>query len=206
MSDGVWSDKESPAALFVDYDNTLSGLCDVAAEQFARWPSRWLAWLEELLRKADGPCGSSPLLIRKCFLNPCNTRIGGDRGPLVATARKFLVRAGFSVIDCPSLTGQGKNGADIRMTMEALDAVRHETRFARFVIMSGDSDFTSVLLRLRELNRRTLVITSRPIAQAYRGAADQVIDLEQFAAEGLRVPGGFRLCEFTSKAEAAIRA
>jgi uncharacterized LabA/DUF88 family protein len=52
------------------------------------------------------------------------------------------------VIDCPPLTSQNKNGADIRMVMDILDALNHQTRFNEFILLSSDADFTPLLTRL----------------------------------------------------------
>jgi uncharacterized LabA/DUF88 family protein len=79
-------------------------------------------------------------------------------------------------MDCPPITGQGKNSADIRLVIDALDLLRHTTRFDEFIIMSGDADFVPLLVHLREHERQTMIAFAGQIASAYRGTADAVID------------------------------
>src|SRR5262249_41752584 len=101
--------------------------------------------------------------------------------------RAYFTRCAFSVVDCPPMTGYGKNSTDIHMVMDILDALKHETRFDEFIILSGDSDFTPVLLRLRMHDRRTVILTSGPVAQAYKAAADLVVSAVAFIEDGLRI-------------------
>ena len=56
--------------------------------------------------------------------------------------RHHFLRAGFEVVDCPPLTAQLKNSADIRMVMDVRDILTHDTYFDEFVILSADADFT----------------------------------------------------------------
>jgi hypothetical protein len=170
-------------ALFVDFDNIFLGLRETsreAAEAFATRPHQWLKWIENGMpdRKADhtGP-KESRVLIRRCYLNP------GTFGKY----RVWFTRAGFSVVDCPPLTSQGKNSADIMMVMDMMDALRHETRFDRFVIMSADADFTPVLQRLRAHDRRTAVLVSGQAALAYRASCDRVITEDAFIEHALEI-------------------
>jgi hypothetical protein len=172
-------------ALFVDFDNIYLGLRETsreAAEAFATRPNSWLRWIEQgmpLDPQADrsGP-RESRVLIRRCYLNP--DTFGKYRG--------WFTHSGFTVVDCPSLTSRGKNSSDIVMVMDILDALRHETRFDRFVIMSADADFTPVLQRLRAHDRRTAVLVSGQAAPAYRAACDRLITEDQFIDFALDLP------------------
>src|SRR5438477_4271946 len=146
------------AALFVDFDNIYLSLQKAdrrAAERFARQPDRWLRWLAagahavQSRGEAGGQGDPRNVLLRRCYLTP--NRFGDYR--------PFFTRAGFIVVDCPPLTGMGKNSADIVMVMDILDALEHQTRFEEFLVFSGDADFTPVLLRLRMHDRRTAVLT-----------------------------------------------
>ena len=171
------------AALFVDFDNIYIGLRKIhpkAAEKFATDPKRWLAWLEKgmLGQEREVAIGlPRRILLRLCYLNP-------------ETFREFrpdFTRSAFRVVDCPPLTGQNKNSTDIHMVMDILDAMRHDTRFEEFIILSGDSDFTPVLLRLRNHDRRTMILTAGPAATAYKAAADHVIGVDAFVENGLGI-------------------
>lgn len=176
------SDRVRRCALFVDFDNVYIGLREQerqAAEVFATSPRRWLRWLE-CGNPARGEWDDTTervrsILVRRCYMNPAT----GHR------YRANFTKAGFSVIDCPSLTSQGKNAADIRMVMDVLDTLEHETRFDEFVILSADSDFTPVLLRLRNHDRRTTILAVGKVALAYTAAADLLLSEETLIEDGL---------------------
>jgi uncharacterized LabA/DUF88 family protein len=159
-------------ALMLDFDNIFSGLSrldDASAKQFASHPETWLARFAEGEDRRQGhsaPKGRS-ILARYCYMNPYGP--GGRH-------RHSLLAAGFRVMDCPPITGQGKNSADIRLVIDSLDLLHHPTHFDEFVIMSGDSDFLPLLVHLREHERRTMVVFAGQIASAYRGTADAVVD------------------------------
>jgi uncharacterized LabA/DUF88 family protein len=161
------------ATLVVDFDNLYSRLSErdpAAAEAFASRPERWLHWLED--RSGEG---GRRILRRLVYLNPA----------VYGRYRSKLVSAGCEVVDCPSLTGLGKNAADIRMCMDILDALDHPTGYEEFLILSGDSDFTPVLLRLRAHDRRTSILPLGISSPAYRAAADHVIDGETFIDQAI---------------------
>ncbi len=156
------------SALFVDFDNIYSGLASLdraAATRFATDPGRWLGWLEYAIQRTDDLVGGEParrILLRHCYLNP----------QVFAEFRTGFQRAAFRVIDCPPLTRQAKTSTDIHMVMDVLDALGHATHYDEFIILSGDADFTPVLLRLRAHDRRTIVLAVGPAAIAYTNAAD----------------------------------
>ena len=86
------------AAMFVDFDNVYTGLMALdpaAAKRFAEDPKHWTEAL------AVGGAGeeSRRFLIRNCYLNPV----------IYSKYRPYWTRAGFRVIDCPSLTQRGKS-------------------------------------------------------------------------------------------------
>ena len=158
-------------ALFVDFDNVYLGLKrldPVAAEAFATSPGVWLSALESGLDE-DGDF-SRRFLVRSCYLNPS----------AFSHFRPNFTRAGFSVVDCPSLTQQGKSSADINLVLDAVDALAATTRYDEFVILSADADFTPLVLRCRAADRRVTVITAGPAASAYRSVADTVVTADQF--------------------------
>lgn len=176
------------SALFVDFDNIYLGLRDIdpnAAEVFATEPGRWLAWLEKGMPAPDQTNGAAQLrrsiLVRRCYLNPTGA---------LGRYRPHFTRSAFSVIDCPPLTAQAKNSADIHMVMDVLDTLEHRTHFDEFIILSGDSDFTPVLLRLRAHDRRTLILNLGLAAEAYKAASTQAISADAFLEDGLGVSAG----------------
>src|SRR3954470_4848273 len=64
--------------------------------------------------------------------------------------------AAFEMIEIPHLRQSGKNSADIRMVVDALDLCYTKAHVDTFVIISGDSDFSPLVSKLRE-NAKTVV-------------------------------------------------
>jgi hypothetical protein len=171
------------AALFVDFDNIYLGLQREdpnAAEQFATDPGHWLKWLQEKLplEHMDGEgLTRRKILLRRCYLNPSQ----------FGRFRPYFTRSAFEVVDCPPLTSGGKTSADIQMVMDILDALGHATYFEEFIILSGDADFTPVLLRLSKHDRRSDVLAVGPASVAYKAACDLLIDQDTFLEEAIGV-------------------
>ncbi|HVR10594.1 MAG TPA: NYN domain-containing protein [Thermoanaerobaculia bacterium] len=169
------------SALFVDFDNIYLGLQNEdprAAEQFATHPGRWLRWLQEDLPN-DSRAGRK-ILSRRCYLNPSQ----------FSRFRPYFIRSAFEVVDCPPLTRGGKTSADIQMVMDIMDALGHVTRFEEFIILSGDADFTPVLLRLSRYDRRSVVLAAGPASAAYKAACDVLIDQDTFLEEAIGIGEG----------------
>lgn len=187
MNDGLVYQAPIKTALFVDFDNiylSLDKLDPLAADYFATDPARWLAWIEAGMpaREEDPAISFQPrsILIRRCYLNPRT----------FFRFRPYFVQTAFSVIDCPSLTQKGKNSADIHMVMDIIDSLEHKTHFDEFIILSGDADFTPVLLKLRAHARRTAILTIGSAPQAYKAASDRVISGDEFIEEALQMSEG----------------
>lgn len=181
---------ETRAALYLDFDNVFAALAawdEWAAWRFAAEPQRWIAWLAA---GADRGGPARRLLVRRCYLNPAGwtePEPGGGLAQWLGQPRLYysrfraeFVRAGFQVVDCPRLA-RLKNGADILMALDIADALAHPARYEEVIILSGDSDFTPLLHRLRAHDRRTLLVAQPASAQALRAAADAVIALDAFA-------------------------
>jgi len=64
--------------------------------------------------------------------------------------------ASFELIEIPHLRQSGKNSADIRMVVDALDLCYTKSHVDTFVIISGDSDFSPLVSKLRENNKRVI--------------------------------------------------
>nr|BFE61382.1 NYN domain-containing protein [Dactylosporangium thailandense] len=172
-------------AFFLDFDNVFSGLFKLDPEvavQFASEPGVWLQRLATTLT-AEAP---RRWLILRCYLNPAgwvNTRdAAGEPNRLYFSRfRPSFVRAGFEVIDCPRYNAT-KNAADIRIVVDAVDALADDTRYEEFVIASGDSDMTPLLQRLRRADRRTMIVSPADAAEAFTSIADQLLDSQQLIA------------------------
>jgi hypothetical protein len=70
--------------------------------------------------------------------------------------KKALHEAGFELIDIPARAWSGKNAADIKLVVDALDLCHQAPAIDTFVIVSGDSDFTPLVARLRQHHRRVI--------------------------------------------------
>lgn len=70
--------------------------------------------------------------------------------------KRDLHQAAFELIEIPHVSQSGKNSADIRMVVDALDLCYTKQHLDTFVILSGDSDFSPLVSKLRE-NAKTVV-------------------------------------------------
>lgn len=176
------------SALYIDFDNFFGGLISAdprAALVVAQNPAVWL----ERLRSAHS-AGSRRWLVLRCYMNPA----GWVQHPTLPSERLFFSKfrpffsqAGFEIVDCPSLTRGSKNGADIRMTVDIMNALRATTRYDEVVIASSDSDFTHLLQVVRADDRRILMIATSGTAVAYQALADTYLD-EQDVLDLMRDP------------------
>ena len=69
--------------------------------------------------------------------------------------------------------------------MDILDTLSHPTRFDEFILLSGDADFTPVLLRLSKHDRRSAILAIGPASVAYKAACDLLIDQDTFLKEAI---------------------
>jgi hypothetical protein len=168
--------------VFVDYDNiylSLKRKSEDAAKRFAKDAGLWLREIESgrLISSSTGANFNVPrrIVMTRCYGNPVPRRNSNDNSTDMNSfpfVRHHFLRAGFEVIDCPPLTAQLKNSADIRMVMDVRDVLNHDTRFDEFILLSGDADFTPVLHRLRAHARRTVVFANDHTAAPYTAIAD----------------------------------
>lgn len=169
------------SALFIDFDNiylSLKSRDEEAATRFARNPSFWLKQVVSgaLIRTdAAAPQMRRRIAVGRCYGNPIPRRSGregaGDPSSF-AFVRHSYMRAGLEVVDCPHLTSQFKNSSDIRIACDVRDYLDHPTRFDEFIILSGDADFTPVLLSLRSHNRQTVIYTNDYTSPYYKAFSD----------------------------------
>jgi len=185
------------STVFVDYDNiylSLKRKSEEAAVRFAKDAGRWVQAIAS--GKLVTPTNDSGALIprrivmNRCYGNPVPRRNPQDNATDMNSfpfVRHHFLRAGFEVIDCPPLTAQLKNSADIRMVMDVCDYLLHDTHFDEFIILSGDADFTPLLHRLRQHARRTVVYANDYTAAPYTAISDGEIreaDLIALLLEG----------------------
>ncbi len=169
---------ELRSAIFLDFDNLVSGLRDGAGPEFAlRFAEKPEAWLAPLL--GDRPRRA---LLRRCYMNPAGTMEDGDGSRVrYAEFRWVMMAAGFEVMDCPKLT-RLKNAADVRIALDAMEAMLSPlTRYDEFILLSTDSDFVPLLQRLRAADRRTRLVAHPAVGRVVSSAADEVIGLDVMA-------------------------
>lgn len=168
------------SALYVDFDNIYTRILEAdpdAARAFGFSPYRWVRWIENhALRILYGDGVRRRILKRTCYLNP--ERYREFRNP--------FIRSAFQVVDCPPLTARGKTSTDIHLVMDCMDDLSHSTHFDEFIILSGDADFTPLLIRLQEHARRTLVLSVGYSSPAYAAAASWRIREDWFLQQALR--------------------
>jgi uncharacterized protein (TIGR00288 family) len=70
--------------------------------------------------------------------------------------KRSLHEAAFELIEIPHVRQSSKNSADIRMVVDALDLCYTKSHVDTFVIMSGDSDFSPLVSKLRENNKTVI--------------------------------------------------
>ena len=102
-------------------------------------------------------------------------------------ARHELQNAGLGLIEMPSAREGAKNRADIQMAVDAMELAYSREHVNNFVIVSGDSDFTPLVGKLRELNKRVIGVGNRESASELLIAnCDEFIFYDRLAAAGRR--------------------
>jgi len=128
------SDAEATMAVFLDLENLALGAHEA---QFPAFDVRKV--LERLLLKGH-------IVVKKAY---CDFE-------RYKTFKRGLHEAAFELIEIPHLRQSGKNSADIRMVVDALDLCYTKSHVDTFVIISGDSDFSPLVSKLRE-NAKTVI-------------------------------------------------
>ena len=150
------------SALYIDFDNFFGGLLRSDPQAAVRIAERPQVWIEGLTHPDGAP--SRRWLQLRCYLNPGGSvphpTEPGQRIRFDAF-RPYFTQAGIEVVDCPALTKQAKNGADIRIVVDVMAALNQGALFEEFVLASSDSDFTPLLQVLRAADLRTCVIADR---------------------------------------------
>jgi uncharacterized protein (TIGR00288 family) len=121
-------------AVFADYENVALGVRD------AKYPSFDIDLvLQRLLDKGN-------VVVKKAYSD-------WDR---YRSAVRQLHEAAFELIEIPHVSYSGKNSADIRLVVDALDLCYTKAHVDVFVIISGDSDFSPLVSKLRENNKQVI--------------------------------------------------
>jgi uncharacterized protein (TIGR00288 family) len=105
---------------------------------------------------------------------------------LFADHRQGLVSQRIEMIEIPQRTGMvRKNAADIKLAVDALELALERDYITTFVIASGDSDFTPLVLKLRELNKRVIGVgVEGSTSELLPGACDEFLFYERLLGPG----------------------
>jgi len=100
---------------------------------------------------------------------------------LFSEHRQGLVAQRIEMIEVPQRTGMvRKNAADIKLAVDALELAFQKDFITTFVVASGDSDFTPLVLKLRELNRQVIGVgVEGSTSQLLPGACDEYLFYER---------------------------
>jgi uncharacterized LabA/DUF88 family protein len=118
-------------ALFCDFENLALGVRDAKYAQFDMKKV-----LERLLLKGS-------IIVKKAYCD-------WER---YKAFKASMHEAAFELIEIPHVRQSGKNSADIRLVVDALDLCYTKAHVDTFVILSGDSDFSPLVSKLRENNK-----------------------------------------------------
>src|ERR1017187_6303740 len=147
-------DPNATMAVYLDLENIALGARD------AKYPSFDIEKvLERLLLKGH-------IVVKKAY---CDF----DR---YKTFKRDLHEAAFELIEIPHLRQSGKNSADIRMVVDALDLCYTKGHVDTFVIISGDSDFSPLVSKLRENAKKVIGVgVKNSTSDLFIGNCDQFI-------------------------------
>ena len=91
--------------------------------------------------------------------------------------RRVLTQAGIELVDMAALNGHGKNATDIRVAVDAIELAHTQPEISQFVIVSGDSDFVPLIVRLRSYQKLvTLIADGDKAARAAKSFCDELLD------------------------------
>ncbi|MCX6996967.1 MAG: NYN domain-containing protein, partial [Kiritimatiellaeota bacterium] len=100
-----------------------------------------------------------------------------------------LHEAGIELIEIPARRLTGKNSADMRLCVDAMDMSYSKAHIDTFVIVSGDSDFSPLVAKLRENNKQVIGLGMKASTSALlRDNCDEFIFYEDLEAESMDVP------------------
>lgn len=143
-------------ALFIDFENLVTNT-GITAASFDLQPS-----LDRLLERGK-------IIFRRAYCDWTRFR----------EAKAHLHELGVELVDVPPSTRAGKNAADMRLTIDALELCYAREHIDSFVIASGDSDFCPLAAKLRENDRYVLGLAVKEATSSmFVKACDEFIYLK----------------------------
>jgi uncharacterized protein (TIGR00288 family) len=175
---------EERIALFLDYENLAIGARDkLGGLKFDMKP------LAEALAERGR------VVVRKAYAD----------WSMFSEDRRMLTRNHVELIEIPQRMGMvRKNSADIKMAVDAMELCFERDYLTTFVICTGDSDFTPLVHKLRELNKRVIGVGVKASTSALLPpACDEFIFYEML--DGVEIPRAAARAERAEGAERADR-
>jgi len=162
MSDKTERDRTASIAVFCDFENIAIGVRESRYDDFDIGRV-----LERLLLKGS-------IVVKKAYCD-------WDR---YKDFKKKMHEAAFELIEIPHVRQSGKNSADIRMVVDALDLCYTKPHVNSFVVMSGDSDFSPLVTKLRENNKVVIGVgVKNSTSDLFTGACDEFIFYDDLVRE-----------------------
>jgi uncharacterized protein (TIGR00288 family) len=160
-------DQEERIALFLDYENLAIGARDhLGGMTF------------DLRPVADALAERGRVVVRRAYAD----------WSYFDPDRRMLTRSHVELIDIPQRMGASrKNSADIKMVVDALELAFERDYISTFVLCTGDSDFTPLVHKLRELNKRVIGVgVEKSTSALLPPACDEFLFYERL--EGVEIP------------------
>jgi uncharacterized protein (TIGR00288 family) len=160
-------DQEERIALFLDYENLAIGARDhLGGMTF------------DLRPVADALAERGRVVVRRAYAD----------WSYFDEDRRMLTRSHVELIDIPQRMGASrKNSADIKMVVDALEVAFERDYISTFVLCTGDSDFTPLVHKLRELNKRVIGVgVEKTTSALLPPACDEFLYYDRL--EGVDVP------------------
>jgi uncharacterized protein (TIGR00288 family) len=161
------SNEEDRIALFLDFENLALGARD-------RGEPLDVAVIMDALSERGR------IIIRRAYAD----------WNLFSEHRQQLALGRIEMIEIPQRTGMvRKNAADIKLAVDTLELAFERSFITTFVIGSGDSDFTPLVLKLRELNKRVIGVgVEGSTSELLPGACDEFLFYGRLLGSGKAVP------------------
>ncbi|MEO9135302.1 MAG: NYN domain-containing protein [Casimicrobiaceae bacterium] len=169
-------------ALFCDFENIALGVRDASYDKFDIEKV-----LERLLLKGS-------IVVKKAY---CDwDRYKAFKAP--------MHEASFELIEIPHVRQSGKNSADIRMVVDALDLCYTKSHVDTFVIISGDSDFSPLVSKLRENAKSVIGVgVKNSTSDLLIANCDEFIYYDDLVRAKRKAPARKRAAKTTANASAA---
>lgn len=155
--------EEERIALFVDFENLALGARDRREKM-------------DMVVIMDALSERGRVVVRRAYAD----------WNLFSEHRESLLGQRIEMIEVPQRTGTvRKNAADIKLAVDAMEFAFQRDFITTFVVASGDSDFTPLVLKLRELNKRVIGVgVEGSTSELLPGACDEFLFYERLLGPG----------------------